>query len=341
MATKATKTTARSALKTELSPVLKTIPTGEALADFHALCETWDLIPDDARDGIAAAVVEIVQAADRVGIKTLHQLITDQGALLTTLTGASNPTEAKPSIVAERQHTYRNLIVAMTASSSAANACSPDAAYHHATRLPARTTATRRPCTDDEIVLLRTAAALDSLRDCDAEPANIYALAEAGATPGKTTTISRDSFNDGEHPTVIRVPGSRRKGATGAHLPLDDFNTRLLGRRLQSAHARALTPTEPLTYRPRKNLPGSPEACASATGVLNRFMTKVGLANSDVTASSITKWRQATICHQRGADAAAQASGRKSPERTLISLRIRPQEHTDVQPAEPIDFMDY
>src|SRR6478752_536652 len=210
-------------------------------------------------------------------------------------------------------HALRNVIVATTAAASAASRCYPDAAFHHALKLRPRTAHAMRPFTDDEILLLRVHAALTSRRRAVAEPANVYALTDGGLTPGQTTSISLSSFNDAEVPTQVRIPG-HRKGTRTRHMLFDEFNTLVLGRRTRAAVAAGMTDAEPLTYRPRKNLPGTADAAASAQRILDRVIEETGLRQPDITASSITRWRILTIYNHAGSRAATQAYGRKSPD---------------------------
>jgi hypothetical protein len=67
----------------------------------------------------------------------------------------------------------------------------------------------------------------------------------------------------------------------------------------------------------------------------------VGLTNTDVKASSINRWRIHTIYIEHGIEAAAQAYGRKSHERTLAAICAYNFDPEPTDGTEVASFMDF
>jgi integrase len=199
------------------------------------------------------------------------------------------------------------------------NGCDAQSVYANAVQLHKRSKELQRPLTHDEILLLRVYAAVASRHKATAEPANVYALADAGMTPGETTQVTLGDFDDPDHPTHVIAAG-HAKGLESRFLPLDDFGQRVLARRTRAAVADGSPRHATLTYRPRKNLPGTPAATASSQGVLDRILSTVGLKAADVTASSIGLWRVRTTLEEHGPAAAQELSGRSTAEQMLASI---------------------
>ena len=311
--------------KLDLSPTLQTIPLSEALECFTELDDQFGVVPTAAKQRVAEDIAKILTTADQLGITSLAQLIAHQRELLLALTGVKHLTWAHPTQTAEPLHVYRNLVVAISAAAAALNAPidesarAADAVFALAPQLAARTTWVLRPFADDEILLLRVYAALTSRHSPCAESANAYALVDAGMTPTNATAIDASSLDDPEHPTYVIAPGNRN-GVQSRLLLLDQFNQRVIGRRLQPARDAGQPHQGPLAYTPRTNIPGSNAAGVSAHRILARVIRAVGLTNVDVKASSIHLWRINTIYLHKGIEAAAQAHGRNSHERTLAAL---------------------
>jgi hypothetical protein len=97
-------------------------------------------------------------------------------------------------------------------------------------------------------------------------------------------------------------------------LPLEDFHTRALARRLATPQVTAVD--KPIAYNPRTNQAGSDEAMISAYGVVNRLLDAVGLRHPDVAPSSIRRWRIAHTHDTQGLVAASEIAGCR-PDTTL------------------------
>jgi hypothetical protein len=309
--------------RSDLSPTLRTIGLSEARQYLAALDRDWAVVPATGRDSLAATVAEVLVKATEIGITNVDQLIAQQGALLSALTDGANVTQVQKAHVAGPLHTYRNVITAMAATAAAYNHCAPEAVYANAVRLHARTTHTMRPLTDDEIFLLRVHAALAVEKGAASKPASVYAMTDTGLYPSETTKVTLTSFPNPHRPMQISAPG-HGKSIGARFLPLDDFGGAILGERTRAACKADLHADTPLTYAPYKNLPGTPQATASAQGVLDRIMSDLGLKHRDVTASSITLWRIHTVYAHEGVAAATQYSGRRTKEQ-MMSFLFRAQ----------------
>jgi hypothetical protein len=267
---------------------------------------------------MAKAVADVLGAADAIGIENAYNLVRHQSQLLTVLTGVPKPTEFHKTSVAEGLHTYRNVTVALVAAAAHFAGAPTDAVYRDSVRLRARTHQSHRPLFDDEVLLARVHAATESLFAPTSPRASIYAMTDAGLVPGETTSVTLNDLDDPAEPTDLKAPGNQH--IKGRHLPMDAFAQTVLGRRAAAALTKGTSPDSPLTYRPRTNLPGTPAATASAQGILDRMLAELDLANSDVTASSITLWRIHTVWAHQGEHLALQVSGRNSKEQMLAIL---------------------
>lgn len=134
--------------------------------------------------------------------------------------------------------------------------------------------------------------------------------------------------DDYEQPTLAYAPGN---GHLADRFPLDRFGSALLGARVAKAIADGYEPGRQLTYTPRTNQPGTKQATASAQGVLDRFLTDLGVSNVDTTASSVTLWRVVSVYATQGEEAALQISGRRTKEQMLAQLNLPTVD--DSQPA--------
>lgn len=72
---------------------------------------------------------------------------------------------------------------------------------------------------------------------------------------------------------------------------------------LGELHAKEL-----LTYKSRRNEPGSDPAAASVHGVINRFLAPLGIGGADLAASGIYLWRLHRVLTDKGPNAASQLS---------------------------------
>ena len=286
----------------------------EARTDFDRLNERFKLIPTTHQAAFNSTWVKILAVAATTGIHDLYDLVARQRPILRDLTGLTNTDKLAQYHCAERAeelHLYRNTIVAITAAAAANFAADVSAVYAHSVKsLKARTVSAHRPLTDDEIVLLRTAAAIVVSRTPTNQPAGVYAQLDIGLTVKETTESTIADLDDPTWPTMIVGLGNRN-GLAGRILPLDHFgSTVLAGSSIAAAsHGKQ---SALLTYKPRTNQPGSFAAATSASGVINRFMSEVGLAHTDVTPGSINRWRIRHTWLTDSPHAAEQLSGRDS-----------------------------
>jgi hypothetical protein len=336
----------KSRIKTDkitLSPTLRTIPAAEGVTRLRELNRTFGLTPAPAAGGLNELLTGLEQVLLRTNISTL-ELADNAGPTLSFLTGvpAANLTDYHRTEVADRLHAYRNLALATAALAAStievtSTATAPAAIYAHAIRLRRRSIQLRRPLADDEIVLCRVAAYLASRVDpCD-HAASIGTLLFAGLVPCETTQVRIDDFDDPAAPTILLAAGNAQLEAR--YIELDSFASHILGRHMQQALRAGRSRETPLTYRPRKrkqgpkHLPGSTAATASAQGVIDRFIAQLGLPTGDITATSLTQWRCATVLATEGIQAALAVSGRHSVESMFRALGV-----SGVKPvAEPDD----
>jgi hypothetical protein len=186
--------------------------------------------------------------------------------LLTALTDVDNVTTYQPSDVAERLHTYRNVVVALAVAAADSISAKSDPVLAKCTRLKTRSVQDQRGLTDDEILLARVHAATLSRCAPQSQAAAIYAMVDAGMVPGETTSVTTRDVDDYERPSMVYAPGNGH--LADRYLPLDRFGSAVIGGRVAKAVADGYSPSRPLTYVPRKNHPGSKQATASAQGVL-------------------------------------------------------------------------
>jgi hypothetical protein len=269
MSTTATKKKTTTAdAKHPLSPSLRSVKLAEARQALSDLDSRDGVIPPAARANMAKAVADVLGAADAIGIDNAYNLVRHQSQLLTVLTGVPKPTEFHKTSVAEGLHTYRNVTVALVAAAAHFAGAPTDAVYRDSVRLRARTHQSHRPLFDDEVLLARVHAATESLFAPTSPRASIYAMTDAGLVPGETTSVTLNDLDDPAEPTDLKAPGNQH--IKGRHLPMDAFAQTVLGRRAAAALTKGTSPDSPLTYRPRKNLPGTrprpPQRRASWTG---------------------------------------------------------------------------
>jgi hypothetical protein len=305
--------------KPALSLTLDTISLHDALDALTTLESGYRVIPDAARNETISALTSILAAAERLRLTSVRELITHLPNLLDTLAGTTGAAAEAGTPAAAKLHTHRNIALALAVAAAALHGCDPKAVLTHAVRLPARTKESIRPLTNDEVFLLRTYAAILSRSNPTSVVASTCALTLAGLTPGETTHVTVGCFNDPRDPSQVKAAGNR--AIASRVCPLDAFEQAILGRHTRQS-VTVEDSTTHLTYRPRKNVAGTPAATASAQGVLDRTITLLGVKNADVTASSIALWRVHTVYTTDGVAAAIEASGRGTETRTLTAINI-------------------
>ncbi|UDY34029.1 tyrosine-type recombinase/integrase [Dermatobacter hominis] len=154
--------------------------------------------------------------------------------------------------------------------------------------LPARTSLTARPLTDDELTLCRSAVQPNTATNL-VRPA-AWALAEATAATSEIPEIRRrDLDHDHGTPTAVTLPGTPRLRARTVELT--DWGAAILTRRLVEIDT---APNALLAYTgscPSRSVARQAAACNLITAVLRAC----GLANeSDVRPASVRHWRART-----------------------------------------------
>ena len=220
--------------------------------------------------------------------------------LLTALTDESKLATFKAAAALEDLHRLRNTIVMVTAGAAAMSNLPVGAIYlQSVTCLRKRTLKTERPAFDDEIALLRTAAAITITNDPTNQAALMYALCDAGLLVAETTYVTLDHFDDLDAPTMVEAQGNRGRYSANTCkrlLPLEKFTSQVIAR---AATHLGNDPATKIAYRPRKHTDGSPSAAASACGVIRRFITPI-IDSADITGSSIPRWRIAHTLDTQG-----------------------------------------
>lgn len=333
--------------KVALSESLRTISATEGIDQLRRLHQAYGVIPTTATDAIEPALDELEVVLRRNDVTALD-LAARPGPTLSILSGIPQGqlTQYHATYDANRVHAYRNLALAVAALAAstiavASPATHPETVYAHAIRLARRSTQMRRPFEDDEIVLSRVAAHLAARENPRDHAATIYTLTDAGLVPGETTHVSIDDADDAEMPQLLLAAGNAHIAAR--FIDLDPFATHTLGRHIQHALRAGHDPKAPLTYTPRvrktgpKHQPGSVSATASAQRIIDRFLEQLRLPTGDITASSITQWRVASLLESQGVDAALAMSGRSNKDamfRALGTTRTQP----DQRPVDDVSF---
>lgn len=179
--------------------------------------------------------------------------------------------------------------------------------------LPPRTRLTTRPLTDDEAALLRLVAELDSMHNTAPGPA-LTALGLSGLPTVEATKVTADAMAG----ALLHAPGCY--GVVARTLELEPWNARILTEASQR-HVSVYAASIPLAYHGR-DLRHPKNANASAAGVYDRMMKRVGLAAADVTPASVGLWRPMHLLQQTGDLARAVYVSGRSLERLLGLLHL-------------------
>lgn len=302
--------------KAPISPVLRTYTIPSALEVLLETDQRHGIIPAAGRQELLTALHAIIAQAEDLGLRHAGDLISEQTAMLKALTGAKTIREPQTTQVADRLHSYRNLMLSLAVVATADFGGDPSGLYQRMAKLKARTCEFRRALTDDEILLARIAAHTMSLQETRSERAAVYAMVEAGMVPRETPHLTLEAFVANEVPEGILAAGHTH--LEERFVPLDQFESGILGRFMQDAHSAGVSQTTSLTYSPRttgasyapeKHKPGTREATAAAHGLLERMLKEIGLYNGDVTTTSIRLWRLLGTYRAAGATAAQELAG--------------------------------
>lgn len=326
-----------TATSTAGSPTLKTLKLDEAIERVWELDKHWGVVPPQAKEAlfsdlrtfltVAGGFTVTTKNGKTAAIDNVGQLVTYQKELIAALSGvaAKNLTRHLVTEEATEVHRWRNLVLVVVIAAAASYGSTTeaiDALVKHTPRLTTRTISERRPFTDSEVLLMRSYVAA-TYRPGD-RSASVYALVDAGLTPGETTSVTLEALEDSDVPTYVLAPGNGH--VKQRFLDLDRFSTFVLGAHKDHALSgpRPTPMTALLTYSPRKNQPGSKEATSSAQNVINNLLKRLGLWHADTTASSLTQWRVQTEWKTHGKELALEVSGRHSLPQMCEALKVEP-----------------
>ncbi|MHA3838283.1 hypothetical protein ACXR8F_21425 [Terrabacter sp. AAH1] len=320
-----------------ISPVLNTVPLAQAVQAVLELNREWGILPRECGAELIADLETLINAAASfrvrttsgekdTAIKTVAQLITHQQHVIASLiqVPAGRLSSVAVNEVSVPLHRWRNLTLALAIAAAASYRSDKraiDEIVRKAPTLCSRTLSERRPFTDDEVFLMRTYVAA-TYKPSDLS-AGVFALVQAGLAPGETTKVTLDHFDEHATPRALMAPGNGH--VVSRYIELDPFATFVLGGLTRHNVKANLPTTGPLTYRPRLGTaPGSKAAVASAQGVINNLLKRLGLFQNDVTASSLTQWRVQTAWKTKGAEYALSVSGRSSTLQMWEALKAEP-----------------
>lgn len=317
-------------MSSHLSPALASYPTADMATDFAEFAATHHVLPETFASTFDDTLARILKVAADHKLLTMDAVLSKYQLVLRVATGVTNLTARLSLDQRARVHLHRNVL--LTAALGAAYVARIDLtgireAVHPLTR---RTQKTDRPLTDDEIALLRSHCVIGLAAPATALAATLYTLCDAGEELREATQVTPADVDSREAPTIVNALGRRRLAARV--LPLEDFHTQALARRLATPQTSA--DDKPIAYNPRTNQAGSDEAMISAYGVVNRLLDAVGLRHPDVAPSSIRRWRIAHTHDTQGVAAAIEVAGCKPEDvmrladRQAVVVKPRPQAAT-------------
>ncbi len=330
------------------TPTLQTVMLNEAVEMVWDLDDRWGIVPPAAHEElrgdlqtlltVAGGFTVATKTGNTAAIDNVGQLVTHQKQLIAALSGVATKHVTDDLVTEEATpvHHWRNLVLVVVIAAAASYRSSTaaiDELVKGAPRLTTCTISERRPFTDVEVLLMRSYVAA-TYRPGD-RSASVYALVDAGMTPGETTKVTLDDIDDIddldelddlEYSSVpyIHAPGNEH--VVARYLGLDRFGKRVLGAHNRHAFSGQRRPpmTAQLTYIPRKNLPGSKEATSSAQNVISNLLKHLGLWHADTTASSLTQWRIQSEWKSHGTELALEVSGRHSLPQMCEALKVEP-----------------
>ena len=137
----------------DLSPVLAHHSIDEALADLLELDQTLGIIAGPERANLLEALEALVANAHDLGLTRLNQVVENSGILIAAASGISRSRhgQALASVDAERLHTHRNLLLALTLAGILSYRGDATKVAAHFTTLKPRTSASLRAHTDGEV----------------------------------------------------------------------------------------------------------------------------------------------------------------------------------------------
>ncbi|MEV7431839.1 hypothetical protein AB0N29_19665 [Nocardioides sp. NPDC092400] len=296
----------------DLTPDLDDFSFEAAVARLHALDKRHAIIPTDAKAKIDTVIDALRDAARDLGLVRLTDIVEHRVKIIAATSGlpSKHHHEYLPEAKAEPLHLHRNVLLAITL----ASLCGRDGDIRKVTDLfpsyKRRTRQTKRPHTDDEMLMLRLFALHQSTGDKNNRRASaVFAMCDAGVAPVETTQVYIEDLvlPEGGNNTEALVEAPGIHGLTGRVLALDKFATTLMCRYVDAAD-RAGNGVR-LTYRPRDAY-AKETAQSSVDGIMKRMREAVGLSTrQETSASSVWKWRAAHTHRTLGTRAALEVSG--------------------------------
>ncbi|MDN4160421.1 hypothetical protein [Nocardioides abyssi] len=149
--------------------------------------------------------------------------------------------------------------------------------------LPNRFAQRSRPLTDDEVLLSNILVEIDLLENAEPLPIAAYLVAESGIRTMESCAVTTEHLDDRHEPRAIAAKGVW--GWPPRTIELDDHAANALARVLAcmpDGHQR-------LTYK--GGSPGTKEGSASLNPVIERFLRRAGIADTDAKAKSLALTR--------------------------------------------------
>lgn len=155
-------------------------------------------------------------------------------------------------------------------------------------RLPARTSTSARPLTDDEVALCRYATRLGQAGSRSLQRAVCWALAEATAITSEITQVRVGDIDDSATPRWVHLAGTKRTRERRGELT--DWGSRMVARQIDVLAGQRPSANPLLTYRGR-GTPGQHVAQAAVCNAIGEVLHGAGLsAEPDVRPASVRNW---------------------------------------------------
>lgn len=312
-----------------LPSALTSMPMAEAIDAFDDLDQENALMPQASAEDLWNKILKILRTTERLGMTCASDLLTDQQRLLTDLAGPDELTSGQGDDRLENLHIYRNLVLAVAVAATGHVRGNLTDVYSRMACFEPRTCASRRSLTDDEILLLRVMALVESEAGPTSTGPLVYALVEAGMALEETSHFVRDDFcgvdDFGNTDTSLLARGTAQ--LEPRIMPLGCFGTSLLDQFTWTAQSEGAAPTKTLAYT-GVHMPGSRAVEVTTRLVLDLFLNRAGLLQADVSATSVRMWRLQTNYLTFGPKVAQELSGYgHSPEGAQFLFRDIVESH--------------
>lgn len=284
------------------------VPLDQASNDALAWWDDYQMLNDlDLGNDLDA----VLSAAHDHGLTTVADLRRDAKRVIARVTGVDHINNFTTGPTANDLHRTRNIIASLIFAAQVRHGSNPKSPYDLIARLPSiapRHGSKRRPLYDDEVLLTRSAAVHTLHVGGRSLPvASQYALAESGAYPMETTSVTPTHFDDVTSPTTVLLPGVS-SWSSERRVRLTPFAARLLADALdRHLAAGANAQTWRLCFRG-----GSCKASASASAGQNlkNLSKKVGITQPALEGSASTRWRVRKELQDKGEVAALRLMGK-------------------------------